>query len=72
MANSTTEILKYNLKFYRKQRQLTQEQLSELCGVSTDYISELERGKKVPSIKRLNLIAQALDIDIYKFFVEIG
>ena len=67
MANSTSEILKYNLKFYRKQKGLTQEQLAELSGVSTDYISELERGKKVPSIKRLDYIAKALDIEIYKF-----
>lgn len=70
MANSTTEILKNNLKFYRNLRKLTQEKLGELSGVSTDYISELERGKKVPSIKRLDYIAKALDIDIYKFFIE--
>ena len=70
MANSTSEILKYNLKFYRKQKGLTQEQLAELSGVSTDYISELERGKKVPSIKRLDYIAKALDIEIYKFLKQ--
>lgn len=62
MTNSTTEILKINIKKYRNKRSLTQEQLGELSGISTDYISELERGKKVPSIKRLDLIAKALDI----------
>ena len=71
MANSTINILKNNLKLYRKFRNLTQEQLGELSGISTDYISELERGKKVPSIKRLDLIAKALDIEVYKFFVEV-
>ena len=71
MANSTTEILKNNLKYYRNLRNLTQEQLGELSSISTDYISELERGKKVPSIKRLDLIAKALQIEIYKFFIEI-
>ena len=69
MTNSTTEILKYNLKFYRTLRNLTQEKLGELSGVSTDYISELERGKKIPSIKRLEYIANALNIEIYKFFI---
>lgn len=72
MANSTTTILKNNLKYYRNLRNLTQEQLGELSGISTDYISELERGKKVPSIKRLDLIAKALDVQIHKFFVEIN
>ncbi len=71
MTNSTIENLRYNLKFYRNLRNLTQEKLGELSGISTDYISELERGKKVPSIKRLDLIAKALDIEIYKFFIPI-
>lgn len=70
MANSTASILKNNIKYYRNLRKLTQEQLGELSGVSTDYISELERGKKVPSIKRLDYIAKALNIEIYKFFIE--
>lgn len=70
MANSTTEILRNNLKYYRKLKHLTQEQLSDLSGVSTDYISELERGKKVPSIKRLEMIANAMNIEIYKFFIS--
>ena len=38
--------------------------------LQADYISELERGKKVPSIKRLDYIANALDIEIHKFFME--
>ena len=70
MANSTTAILKNNIKYYRNLKNLTQEQLGELSGISTDYISELERGKKVPSIKRLDLIAKALDTEIHKFFIE--
>jgi transcriptional regulator with XRE-family HTH domain len=70
MTNSTTEILRNNIRIYRNKRNLTQEQLGELSGISTDYISELERGKKVPSIKRLDLIAKALDIEIYKFFIK--
>ena len=69
MTNSTTQILKTNIKLFRTMRKITQEKLSELSGVSTDYISELERGKKVPSIKRLELIAKALDVEIYKFFI---
>ena len=69
MANSTNEIIKYNIKYYRNLKGLTQEKLGELSGVSTDYISELERGKKTPSIKRLDLIARALDVEIYKFFI---
>lgn len=68
MANSTTDILRNNIKTFRENQNLTQEKLSELAGISADYLSEIERGKKVPSIKRLIQIAEALDIEIYKFF----
>lgn len=69
MANSTKEIFRYNLKYYRLQQNLTQEKLSELSGISSDYLSEIERGKKTPSFKRLDLIAQGLNIEVYKLFL---
>ena len=56
MANSTKDIFRNNLKYYRTQQNLTQEELSELSGISSDYLSEIERGKKTPSFKRLDLI----------------
>ncbi|MBR5556054.1 helix-turn-helix transcriptional regulator [bacterium] len=69
MANSTVDIFRNNLKFYRIERGLTQEQLSELTGISADYLSEIERGKKTPSFKRMELIAKALDVEVYKLFI---
>ena len=68
MTNSTIKIIQNNIKKYRKERNLTQEQLSELCNISTDYLSEIERGKKVPSLKRFILIVEALEIPLVKFF----
>lgn len=70
MANSTIEILINNIKYFRSLKNLTQEKLSEISGISKDYLSEIERGKKTPSIKRLIKIAEALDIDVYKFFIR--
>ena len=68
MANSTSEIFRNNLKFYRNKRCLTQEQLSEICDISTDYLSQIERGKRTPSFKRMELIAKALTVEVYKLF----
>lgn len=70
MANSTIEQLRKNIKKYRLEKGLTQEKLSELTGISTDYLSEIERGKRTPSIKRFVLIAEALDIEPYKFWID--
>lgn len=69
MANSTILLLQTNIKKFRIEKKLSQEALSEKAGISCDYLSEIERGKKTPSIKRLCLIADALEIDIYKFFI---
>ena len=46
----------------RKTRGLTQEQLSELCGLSQQYLSDLERGKRNPTIVTIYEIAQALEV----------
>ena len=70
MTNSMLEILRTNLRFFRKLKNLSQEKLGEMTDISKDYLSEIERGKKTPSLKRLILIAQALDIEVYRFFIK--
>ena len=70
MTNSTIKLIQKNIKKYRKQKGLTQERLSELAEISCDYLSEIERGKKVPSLKRFILIANALSVPYEKFFTE--
>ena len=71
MANSTSEIFRNNLKYYRNKQNFTQEKLSEICNISTDYLSQIERGKRTPSFKRMELIAQALNIEVYKLFMPL-
>ena len=51
-----------NCARYRKEKGLTQEQLSELCGLSQQYLSDLERGKRNPTIVTIYEIAQALEV----------
>ena len=53
MTNSTSEIFRNNLKFYRNKQGYTQEKHSEICDISTDYLSQIERGKRTPSFKRM-------------------
>lgn len=72
MANSTREIFRFNLKHYRTLKNFTQEKLSEITGISSDYLSEIERGKKTPSFKRIELISKGLDIEAYKLFKPIN
>ena len=70
MANRTFLYAIKNIKKYRKQKKYTQEQLSELAGISTDFLSKIERGKKKPSIDTLDSIISALEIEPYMLFVN--
>lgn len=45
-------------------KNLTQEQLAELCNVSLGTISRVETGKTMVSIEMLLIIAESLDTDI--------
>jgi len=43
-------------------------QLAEYCGISTVYISEIETGKKFPSVGVIEKIAVILKIEPYLLF----
>lgn len=51
-----------NVKAYRLLRNMTQEQLAELVGVSTSFCANIERGKKGLSIFVLRDFADALGV----------
>lgn len=50
-----------NAKRIRIARGLTQEELAERSGFSQQYLSDLERGRRNPTIVSLWELAQALD-----------
>ena len=51
-----------NFARLRREKGLTQEQVEERSGISQQYLSGLERGKRNPSIVTLFEIAQALGV----------
>lgn len=50
-----------NVRRFRLERGLTQEQFAERSGFSQQYISDLERGRRNPTIVSLYELALALD-----------
>ena len=56
--------LSENIKTFRKERKMTQEQLAEACNLSTSYISYIETGKKKINFSKLEKIARILDFVI--------
>ncbi len=61
----------YNIAYYRKHANLTQEQLAEMVGISRSHLSAIEAPNIVCkiSIDLLFNIAAALEIEVYKLFV---
>ncbi len=51
-----------NFSRLRKRQGLTQEQVAERSGFSQQYLSDLERGKRNPTIVSLYELAQALGV----------
>lgn len=61
-------VLAYNIKKYRNTKGLTQEQLAEKAGTSTNYLGSIETGKKYPSPQMIDKLAKALDINPLELF----
>ena len=58
------------MKYYRKIRHITQENLAEKVESSTNYIGIIEIGGSFPSPQMLEKIADALEIPSPKLFEE--
>ena len=58
------------IRHIRKEKGLTQEGLSDLCGLSNKFISGVEQGKQNPSLDSVVSIAKALKSDISIFFIK--
>lgn len=67
------DIIRYNIKKFRKKAGLTQQQLADKAGVTMNYIAKIESTKMQRgfTIVILGRIADALEIDIRKLFTPI-
>ncbi len=61
---SMREELGSKLRELRESKRLTLQQVSELSGVDTSYVSKIERGVYAGSIDTLSKIASAMDAKI--------
>lgn len=60
------ETLRQNLKYYRTQKDLSQETLSVRCNYDKTYVGKIERGDTNPSVEAILRIANVLDVPSIK------
>lgn len=68
MSDSALVLLGKRLRELRAKRGLSQERLSELCGVSSRHISEIERGESNPSFQVMEQVTAALGVSMKDLF----
>jgi len=59
------QVFAENMRKTRKERGLTQDDLGELCDSARNYIGEIERGEKTPTLDMVEIIANALKVDAH-------
>ena len=53
-----------NMKRVRLERSMSQEELAEKCSLNRTYIGSVERGERNISLVNIDIISQALGIEI--------
>lgn len=59
------------IKAAREKKNLTQEDLAALVNISTNHISIIERGSKVPRVDTFVAIANALDVSADSLLIDV-
>lgn len=59
-----------NLRNYRLALGLSQEKFAEKCDLHRTYISDIERFQRSISLENIQKIADALEIETYKLFIN--
>lgn len=58
-----------NLKISRIKKGLTQKELSDIVGISRDYVASLENGRaKNPSMELMKRLSKALNVPVTELF----
>jgi transcriptional regulator with XRE-family HTH domain len=70
MSDKLSAIVGNNIKKYRKNLNISQEELAEKAGLHRTYIGGIERGERNITLDSLQVIANALNVAPVELIVE--
>ena len=64
----TKQLIGLRIKELRRTKNLSQEELAEKTGISSKYLSSIERGKENPTLDTIIKLSGALNIEVMELF----
>jgi transcriptional regulator with XRE-family HTH domain len=64
------QVVARNLRVMRKQKGLSQDELAFQAGINRNYVGQIEREEKSPTVDMIEKLAIALETDAEAFFVR--
>ncbi len=68
---TVTQLIGMRIQKIRRSKGYTQQQFSEMIGLSTNYLSDIERGKSSPRLDKLAAIINALECSADDVFADV-
>ena len=65
-----TQILADNIREYRREHGLSQEDFADLCGLHRTYVGSVERGERNVTLSTLEVFATVLKIPVPELLVK--
>ena len=69
-SKALAELLANNLRAYRKQNGISQEQLAEACDLHRTYIGSVERCERNVTLSTLEVLAGALGVSVSRLLTK--
>jgi len=71
MRQKINKIVSHNIKSFRLEKGLSQEELADCCGLHRTYIGAIERGERNITLVTFERIAQALEVTPQELITEV-
>jgi transcriptional regulator with XRE-family HTH domain len=69
-SRALTRVLADNIRAFRKEKQLSQEALADMCGLHRTYVGSVERGERNVSLSTLEVLAAALGVTVQQLLTK--
>lgn len=69
-SQALKQILAENLRTYRNNKNLSQEELADICNLHRTYIGSVEREERNVTLSTLEILANALGVDVPKLLTK--